>query len=208
MPSETRTSAGARRQVWPSVQDNNSAASRGSAQTVAANSVAGCRAVARHSSDRSRAVTRADWQNRASESRGKEHRRSDWRARIFATASSPKYFDYNPESFGGGGSIARRERGCAVCERGHGFQLASGFIAGSSADPNIECTTPGGCESRQFARRSREQSSHRGKFRTSERDTATLRPESDSFAYQKEARGFDVATPCGFGTCSDGWYYL
>ncbi len=187
MPSETGTPAGARRQVWPSVQDNNSAASRGSAQTVAANSVA-----------------------RSSESRGKEHRRSDWRPRIFATASGSKCFDYNRSR---GGSIARGERGCAVCEptvceRGHGFQLASGFIAGSSADPNIECTTPGGCEPRQFARRNREQSSHRGKFRTSEGDTATLRPESDSFAYQKEARGFDVARPCGFGTCSDGWYYL
>src|SRR6266700_1533666 len=175
MPSETGTPAGARRQVWPSVQDNNSAASRGSAQTVAANSVAGCRAVARRSSDRSRAVTRADWQNRSSESRGKEHRRSDWRPRIFATASGSKCFDYNRSR---GGSIARGERGCAVCEP------------------------------RQFARRNREQSSHRGTFRTSEGDTATLRPESDSFAYQKEARGFDVARPCGFGTCSDGWYYL
>src|SRR5207249_9217318 len=195
MPSETGTPAGARRQVWPSVQDNNSAASRGSAQTVAANSVAGCRDVARRSSDRRRLVAGADCQTRAPGARGKEDRRSDWRPRIFATASSPKYFDYNGSR---GCSIARRERGCAVCEptvceRGHGFQLASGFIAGSSADPNIECTTPGGCESRQFARRNREQSSHRGKFRTSEGDTATLRPESDSFAYQKEARGFDVA---------------
>ena len=131
MLTENRTTALARRQVWHSVQDNNSAASRRSAEAIPASSIAGCRAVAGRSSDRRRLVAGADWQTRAPGARGKEDRRSDWRPRIFATVSGPKCFDYNRSR---GGSIARGERSCAVGkptagERGDGFESTSGCIA-------------------------------------------------------------------------------
>src|SRR5439155_972777 len=77
--------------------------------------------------------------------------------------SSPKCFDYNGS---GGCSIARGERGCGVCEptvsgHGHGFQLATGFIAGSSPGSDIECPIAVRC-SQRF--RSKFASSDRGKF--------------------------------------------
>ncbi len=65
MPAQDRTAAGTRGQVWHPVQDNNSAASGGSAETLAANSIANCRAVVSHSSDRGRPVFGAGWQNHA-----------------------------------------------------------------------------------------------------------------------------------------------
>src|SRR4029077_2824997 len=93
MPAQDRTAAGARGQVWYPVQDDNSTASEGSAETLAANSIAGCRAVASHSSDRGGPVFRAGWQNHARDSRDQEDWGSGWRARAFATASGPKCFD-------------------------------------------------------------------------------------------------------------------
>ena len=163
MPAENRTTARARRQVWHSVQDNNSAASQRSAEAIPASSIAGCRAVAGRSSDRRRLVAGTDWKNHAPSWRDETDRCSDWRPRIFATASGSKRFNYNGS---GGCSIARGERGCGVCEptvceHCHGFQPATGFIAGSSADSDIECPIAVRC-SQRF--RSKFASSDRGKF--------------------------------------------
>ncbi|MGC2352014.1 MAG: hypothetical protein WA496_01325, partial [Candidatus Udaeobacter sp.] len=73
---------------------------------------------------------------------------------------------YYPDSFRGHSSITRERRGYAVCEptvsgHGHGFQLVTGFSAGSTADSDIECSIAGRC-SKRF--RSKFASSDRGKF--------------------------------------------
>src|SRR5947208_3221820 len=150
MPAEDRTPAGTRRQVWHSVQDNNSAASRGQAGATAANSVARCRAVARPSSTRCRPLSGGDSQNRARESRDKENWGSGWRARIFATAGGPEWFNFHRSR---SCSLTSLERLCAVCEPTAGecggrFEFASCCIAGYSADSNKECTTTDCCSKR------------------------------------------------------------
>ena len=144
MPAQDRTEAGARGQVWHPVQDNNPAATRSSAGAIVANSIAGCRAVVSHSSDRGSPVFGADWQNLARGSRDKEGRSSDWRARVFATAKGPKCFDADLARDCG---ISRSKPGCAgrdpewrpaAGECGDGFEFASGCIVGYSADSNNE----------------------------------------------------------------------
>src|SRR6266436_3309863 len=154
MPAENRTAAGARRQVWHSVQDNNSAAPRSSTSAMVANSIAGCRAVVSHSSHRSRPVLGADWQNHARDARDKEDRGLDWRARVFATASGPKCFDNDLARDCG---ISRSKVGFAerkpeweptAGECGDRFKLASGCIAGYSADSNNECSIASNCSER------------------------------------------------------------
>src|SRR5437899_5967942 len=150
MPAENRTPTGTRRQVWHPIQDNNSAPSRGQAGATAANSVARCRAVARRSNTPCRPVYRVDWQNRARESRDKENRGSGWRARIFATAGGPEWFNFDRSR---SCSLTSLERLCAVCEPtaaecGGRFEFASGCIAGYSADSNNECATTDCCSKR------------------------------------------------------------
>src|SRR5438093_2015757 len=147
MPAQDRTEAGARGQVWHPVQDNNPAATRSSAGAIVANSIAGCRAVVSHSSDRGSPVFGADWQNHARGSRDKEGRSSDWRARVFATAKGPKCFDADLARDCG---ISRSKPGCAECDPtprkcGDGFEFASGYIARYSADSNNECSIAGNC---------------------------------------------------------------
>src|SRR5437016_53376 len=151
MPSENRTAASARRQVWHSVQDNNSAAPRSSTSAMVANSIAGCRAITSHSSDRRRPVLGADWQNHARGSRDKEDRGLGWRARVFATANGPKCFDADLARDCG---ISRSKPGCAerkpeweptAGECGDRFKLASGCNAGYSADSNTECSIATNC---------------------------------------------------------------
>ncbi len=150
MPAQDRTAAGARGQVWYPVQDNNSTASEGSAETLAANSIAGCRAVACHSSDRGGPVFRAGWQNHARDSRDQEDWGSGWRARVFSTAGGPKCFGKGRARDCG---ISRSKLGCAECDPtagkcGDGFEFASGCIAGYSADSNDECSICGSCSER------------------------------------------------------------
>src|SRR5439155_12986829 len=113
MPAENRTAAGARRQIWHPVQDNNSAATRSSASATVANSITGCGTVVSHSSHRSHPVLGADWQNHARGSRDKEGRSFDWRPRVFATACGPKCFGKDRALDCG---ISRSKPGWAECD--------------------------------------------------------------------------------------------
>ena len=117
MSAKNRTSAGARRQVWHSVQDNNSAAGRtlGQARFLR---IALPIAALLFAAAVIAAVLLPEPIGRIM-SRARETKGIGVLIGVPESsppASSPKCSDYYPESFRGHRGIARGRRGCAVCE--------------------------------------------------------------------------------------------